>query len=82
MGQHNGNHIKERALQRASSESQRAIAAVSKKMVARAKKKLVPRKEWYTPVLLNGKLIGYVCGCGTSVKTFINATMVPHGELT
>jgi hypothetical protein len=80
MTQHNSQHLTVRANERASLTAQDAVRLAIKHMIDRCKWRRVPNCSWKYAVRFNGQLIGWVCGRGVVISTYLDATQVAHGE--
>jgi hypothetical protein len=50
-----------------------------KGILMRIKERRMPNCSWYKPVFSQLRLVGYICGQGCYVSTFLSADMKPKG---
>jgi hypothetical protein len=80
MTQHNTQHLTVRANERASVSMHQVIKLAIQYMINRCKCRRVPNCSWKYCVRYQGVMIGWVCGRGVVVSTYLDATQVAHGE--
>lgn len=83
MTQHNESHVLERLLLRAADKSEEELVVIDKTamgLLRRAKERKLPNNSWYR-VVRNGKeVLGYFCGTGVVLSTYLHEDMTPRGE--
>lgn len=72
-------HFLQRLIIRISEEEMVFVAKRVKGLSLRQKQKRLPNTDWYTPVEGRQKIIGYICGKGCLIKTFLSSDMIPKG---
>jgi hypothetical protein len=56
------------------------VAIVARSLAKKAKERRLPNSDWYRKVYQDGRIVGYICGRGIGLATFLSGTMVPRGK--
>lgn len=73
----NREHLQLRATQRMIHND--VFMKVARNLTKQIKLRNVPNQDWYKPVMMGNKCIGYFCGFGVSIRTILSADMTPRG---